>query len=339
MQNYEIVGSINENKKVVKDGNGRLLFWKKLTHYNLHVFTWLKENPNIHIPEIIEYEEIGSSLIVVEEYVEGVTLEVLLKHDISMKERMDILQQLLDGIENLHHARPAIIHRDIKPSNIMIDNALCVKIIDYDAAKLYNKDEPRDTVLLGTEESAAPEQYGFGASDTRTDIYALGILIRKMFPEDLHMLEIADVCTQMDPKNRYQSISALRKAIKVEKTHSKRVFLNIPGFRQKNPFHMVVASIAYFCILYFCLDVTIDINGVVATNPVYVVGYKIALLYMMLGWVDVFTCWTGMFEKFPFMRSDNKALRSIGVCIACICVLLIAGICVGFLQEITGVAR
>ncbi len=339
MQNYEIVGVINGNKKVIKDGNGRLLFWKKLSHYNLRVFAWLKENPNIHIPEIIEYEEVDSGLIVVEEYVDGVTLEVLLKHDISMLERMDIFQQLLDGIESLHHAKPAIIHRDIKPSNIMIDNDRCVKIIDYDAAKLYNKDEPRDTVLLGTEESAAPEQYGFGASDARTDIYALGILIRKMFLDDLHMLEVADVCTQMDPENRYQSVNALRKALKNEKTDVQRVFLNIPGFRQKNPFHMIVASIAYVCILYICLDVTIDINGVVVTNLVYVIGYKVALLYMMLGWVDVFTCWTGMFEKFPFMQSNNKALRSIGVCIACICVLLIAVICIGFLQEITGVAR
>ena len=45
-----------------------------------------------------------------------------------------------------------------------------VKIIDYDAAKLYVRGQKRDTQLIGTQGMAAPEQYGFAASDIRTDI-------------------------------------------------------------------------------------------------------------------------------------------------------------------------
>lgn len=123
----------------MKDELGKLYYLKILNNYHLSVFEWLKQHPDIHIPKIIQFEEKNEKLIVLEEYIDGITLEQLLVHEISMRERKDILNQIFDGISYLHHADPSIIHRDIKPSNIMIDQNRIIKIIDYDAAKLYVK--------------------------------------------------------------------------------------------------------------------------------------------------------------------------------------------------------
>ena len=220
IENYKTVGIVNENKKIVKDELGKLYYLKILNNYHLSVFEWLKQHPDIHIPKIIQFEEKNEKLIVLEEYI--------------------------DGISYLHHADPSIIHRDIKPSNIMIDQNRIIKIIDYDAAKLYVKNQSRDTVLLGTDGIAAPEQYGFGASDTRTDIYALGMLIKEMFSDDIDMLEVANRCTNMNPDDRYQSIEELKRVSFIQV--KKKTYMNIPGFRTGKKSHMIIASIGYFLI-------------------------------------------------------------------------------------------
>ena len=59
----------------------------------------------------------------------------------------------------------------------MISNEGNVKIIDLNTAKIFHENRQEDTMLLGTKAYAAPEQFGFGQSDSRTDIYALGVLL------------------------------------------------------------------------------------------------------------------------------------------------------------------
>lgn len=267
IENYKTVGIVNENKKIVKDEMGKLHYLKTLGNYYLSVFSWLQKHPDIHIPKIIQFEEKNENLIVLEEYIDGITLEQLLVHEISMHERKDILNQIFDGISYLHHADPSIIHRDIKPSNIMIDQNRIVKIIDYDAAKLYVKNQSRDTVLLGTDGIAAPEQYGFGASDTRTDIYALGMLIKEMFSDDINMLEVSNRCTNMNPDDRYQSIEELKRAASIQT--KKKSYMNIPGFRSDKKWHKIVASIGYFFIVLISFSSEVLVGDHVVTNPVY----------------------------------------------------------------------
>ena len=89
-----------------------------------------------------------------------------------------VIGQICNGVKVLHEN--TIVHRDLKPENILIDSKGCIKIIDYDAAKIYSWGKNEDTFLLGTAGYAAPEQYGIVQSDMRTDIYALGVLINVM---------------------------------------------------------------------------------------------------------------------------------------------------------------
>ena len=209
-------------------------------------------------------------------------------------------------------------------------------VVHYDAAKLYVKNQSRDTVLLGTDGIAAPEQYGFGASDTRTDIYALGMLIKEMFSDDINMLEVSNRCTNMNPDDRYQSIEKLKRATSIQIT--KKSCMNIPGFRSDKKWHKIVASIGYFFIVLISFSSDVFVDNHVVTNPVYCFLARLTILFMVLGWVDVFTEWTGIFNHFPWIHDKNIIKRILGYSFACCCVLFMAAIMQGVFQALLGVS-
>ena len=66
----------------------------------------------------------------------------------------------------------------------MISNDGIVKLIDFNAAKEFDQSQIEDTRLMGTRKFAAPEQYGFGQSDPRTDLYALGVTMYYLLTKD-----------------------------------------------------------------------------------------------------------------------------------------------------------
>ena len=227
---YQTVRTIDDKKSIVLDTSNGLLYFKKiLSVYNVSVFSWLRENKNPKIPQIKSFRKDGEQLVVIEEFIQGKTLEEKLGEELAFSEKKRILMDICEGLTFLHSAKPPIIHRDLKASNIMITEDGSVKIIDYDAAKIYVKDEKSDTVLIGTHGIAAPEQYGFAQSDARTDIYALGQLIRKMLPESPEAMVIAERATQMEPGKRYASAAALRKEIGRLKDPGEKKRIRIPG--------------------------------------------------------------------------------------------------------------
>ena len=130
---------------------------------------------------------------------------------LSEKETGDIAIRLCRALSLLHSHDPAFILRDIKPSNIMITNDNIMKIIDINSAKEIHENSSEDTILFGTKNYAAPEQFGFGQSDKRTDIYALGVLINVcltgQLPKDMlctshGFSEIEKKCSNIEPQNR-----------------------------------------------------------------------------------------------------------------------------------------
>ena len=127
--------------------------------------------------------------------------------------------QLCDALECLHIRFHPIIHRDIKPSNIVISSDGILKLIDYNAARRYERGATQDTRYMGTPGYAAPEQYGFFQSDVRTDIYAMGVVLNYMLT-GRHISEetasgglgrIVKRCTQLDPGKRYDSVTDVKK--------------------------------------------------------------------------------------------------------------------------------
>ena len=134
------------------------------------------------------------------------------EHYLTEREARRFLLALADGLAVLHAHR--ILHRDIKPENLIEQRDGTIRLIDFDAARLMGaegEEKAADTVYLGTRGYAPPEQYGYGATDARSDIYALGMTMQELLGPDYHG-SLARICrraAEVDPKRRYQNICAL----------------------------------------------------------------------------------------------------------------------------------
>ncbi|MEM5768014.1 MAG: protein kinase, partial [Bacillota bacterium] len=141
---------------------------------------------------------------------------------------------------------PPVIHRDLKPSNILIDPATGrISLIDFGIARSFTAGLRDDTVLAGTRRFAPPEQYGFGQTDARTDIYALGIVlcwlltgqtsVQGMSMANRLLARVIRKCAAFSPNDRYRSALALGWAL-----------TNVDGHRQRRLLRAIAFALALF---------------------------------------------------------------------------------------------
>ena len=137
-----------------------------------------------------EFKE-GEGFYLVQEYVEGFTLEEI----IDAGERWDekeinfFLNHMLNILKYLHSRNPPVIHRDIKPSNIIRKPDGTFVLIDFGAIQsVFRSATKVGSTVVGTSGYMAPEQF-MGRSVPATDLYALGTTIVHMLshqhPADL----------------------------------------------------------------------------------------------------------------------------------------------------------
>lgn len=220
---YRELTVLDEKKNIVlvQDiRNSELCVKKTLDIYSRDVYEQLASVRIEGVPAVKECVADDGKLIVVEEYVQGRSLKQVLDEQglLNEEQAYDIAVQLADILVRLHQLEPAIVHRDIKPSNIIIEKNGHVNLIDFNAARHVNADKNEDTRMLGTVYFAAPEQFGFGQSDERTDIYGLGATINYIMTGDKPGAGIAECrfsdilkkCLMVDAKDRYQSAAELR---------------------------------------------------------------------------------------------------------------------------------
>ena len=220
---YRELTVLDEKKNIVlvQDiRNSELCVKKTLDIYSRDVYEQLASVRIEGVPAVKECVADDGKLIVVEEYVQGRSLKQVVDEQglLNEEQAYDIAVQLADILVRLHQLEPAIVHRDIKPSNIIIEKNGHVNLIDFNAARHVNADKNEDTRMLGTVYFAAPEQFGFGQSDERTDIYGLGATINYIMTGDKPGAGIAECrfsdilkkCLMVDAKDRYQSAEELR---------------------------------------------------------------------------------------------------------------------------------
>lgn len=220
---YRELTVLDEKKNIVLVQyirNSELCVKKTLDIYSRDVYEQLASVRIEGVPAVKECVADDGKLIVVEEYVQGRSLKQVLDEQglLNEEQAYDIAVQLADILVRLHQLEPAIVHRDIKPSNIIIEKNGHVNLIDFNAARHVNADKNEDTRMLGTVYFAAPEQFGFGQSDERTDIYGLGATINYIMTGDKPGAGIAECrfsdilkkCLMVDAKDRYQSAEELR---------------------------------------------------------------------------------------------------------------------------------
>ena len=162
----------------------------------------------------------GDRLIVLEEFVDGVTLAQRMKQGaVSGKEARRYMLGLCDALEILHDA--CIVYRDIKPSNILITNDGTITLIDFHISRIRSGFQERDTQVAGTVGYAPPEQFGLSATEPRADIYALGVLFNQMLSGEHpsvrmcrgYPAHIVRKCTRTDVESRYPSVVSLKRAL------------------------------------------------------------------------------------------------------------------------------
>ncbi|MFT4144449.1 MAG: protein kinase [Mobilitalea sp.] len=174
---------------------------------------------------VIEVVRNESCTYLIREYIEGDTItdlvEMTKQGKLSDTIILNIIKQLCQVLNYLHSQKPPIIHRDIKPDNIIIMKDGRLKLIDFGISRRFNDEQNKDTVIMGSQYLAPPEQYGFLQTDARSDIYSLGILMFYMTTGSLDIKEMNEFiiskhlkrsilkCTRFSPKDRYSSVKQI----------------------------------------------------------------------------------------------------------------------------------
>jgi tRNA A-37 threonylcarbamoyl transferase component Bud32 len=137
-----------------------------------------------HIVHVYDHFKEGSSYYIVEEFVDGISLEALIRREryLSNDAAMLILYEVAKALKYAHDKK--VIHRDIKPSNILISRQGEVKLVDFGIATSQEETEEgltRDGMVLGTPSYIPPEQIEDARNvDKRADIYSLGVVLYEM---------------------------------------------------------------------------------------------------------------------------------------------------------------
>lgn len=328
---YQQVADINAEHSIylVQDVRSKKFYVKKLlTVYNANIYYYLMAHPIPNTPKIFLAEEDGKVLTVIEEYIPGDTLEELLDRAGTLSEDrvLDISIQLCAILTAFHRCTPAIVNRDIKPSNIKITPDGIVKLLDMNAAKWSNDQSAKDTVLLGTQGYAAPEQYGFGPSSILTDIYSVGVLMNVMLTGELPNKRIASgrltkairKCVELSPSARYQSISDLQAALyelsgksdpEAANKPNWRKFLP-PGFRSKNIIKWLFSAIGYALLFFVGLGLEVENAGVLE-----LILNRISFTIATLCVVFFNGNYLGIHQKFIMTKSKKRWVRWLGMAI------------------------
>ncbi len=181
-------------------------------------------HPNVC--RVFDIAEEGGQQFLSMEYIDGEDLASLLRRigRVPKDKALDIGRQLCAGLSAAHESE--VLHRDLKPANIMIDGRGRVKITDFGLAVL--SDQRGEEVRAGTPAYMSPEQLIHGDFSSKSDIYALGLVLYEIFTgekvyragslaqlvklhEDGHLVPPSSHVGDMDPKVDYWIMRCLEK--------------------------------------------------------------------------------------------------------------------------------
>lgn len=190
-----------------------------------------------HLPRIMQVLDVGDELVVVMEHISGDTLRNRIENHPNERAQVALViaPLLCDAASDLHERlHTAIIHRDITPSNVLCCGEgsfpASIVLIDLGIAREYKPDAAGDTSRFGTMAYAPPEQFGFGQTDARSDVYSIGMTIAfcllghdpsaqerecgfNLPGVNPALARVLAKATSFDPAHRYASARELKAAI------------------------------------------------------------------------------------------------------------------------------
>lgn len=222
--NYDVIAvySNRNNASVLRLRHKTLLQDMILRSYSekIAAYEFIKGINHLNLPTVYDVYNFPDGQIVLEEFINGITVsDILENRNYTYGGAKRVVCDVAAALVTLHSV--GIIHRDIKPENIIITNKGEVKLIDFNASREYSAQKQSDTKGLGTLGYASPEQFGISQSDSRADIYALGVLLNVMLTgkhpsEKLAKGKAGKIvlkCTQIDPNSRFQTVEKLIEAL------------------------------------------------------------------------------------------------------------------------------
>ena len=344
LSQYQHLGALREDKSIdlVRNQQTGLIGVQKVISSELYpVYLFLKEHTNPYLPVIYECIQLDENrLLIIEEYETGKNLEECLESGMkfSEAEAAGMIRDLCMALQPLHDAKPPIICRDLKAENVMLTADHRIKLIDFDIARQYQPGKHRDTVMMGTEGYAAPEQFGFSQTDARTDIYGLGVLFNYLltgkFPVEEkaagQMGKVISRCTAMNPEERYQNVKELMRALEnagAEKSpEQQKASVTVsdhttkeysiswapPGFRSGNFWKMLLAGLGYLLVAWFCFSMNFqNTDGTTANTAVQYIN-RICLWGSQMASIFLIGNYRGVRRKIPLMNHPAKSVRIVG---------------------------
>lgn len=229
--------------------------------FEREVLTWIRLDRHPHIVNAYWMDQLEAFPCLVLEYVPGGDLGRLLRQGPLRSEPALVLASQVCDAMSYAHGKLGIVHRDLKPSNCLLTSDGSLKVTDFGLARAFGEARERTlelsefdprirvqyTTAAGTPQYMAPEQFNAaGQLDTRTDIYAFGVMLYEMLGGDLpptgivagvHIRNSTKVhtfhnplaqfilrCVQLEPAQRPQTFDDAREELdQVFRSLTKRV--------------------------------------------------------------------------------------------------------------------
>ena len=199
-------------------------------------------HPNVC--RLYDLVEVGGNQFIAMEYVDGEDLSSLLTRigRLAPDKALAVARDLCAGLAAAHEA--GVVHRDLKPANVMLDGRGRARITDFGLALVETKGERG--VVAGTPAYMAPEQLAGGEVTSRSDIYALGLVLYEIFtgkrvyagrsyPEIVEerrtkkSLDISSVVREIDPRIERLILACLEDDPALRPASAKAILAALPG--------------------------------------------------------------------------------------------------------------
>ncbi len=318
---------------------------KQLKHFDEKIYSVIQNEKIKGIPHIYEIYRSGSGdekiLVIIEEYIKAYSLTDYIKeNEITEAFLVKMINSILDILEKLQNINPPIIHRDIKPDNILVKEDGEIYLVDFNISRNYTGTKSKDTVIMGTAGFAAPEQFGFGESDIRTDIYGLGATINHTLEKcnfsSAKLSVIAEKCMKLSPNERFQCIDEIKECLNKSVMNNgtddvnKKGSYMLPGFRKKNPVHMLAATFVYSFLIY--CTTTYKHDNYISDNKVFElnanrIGFSLGLFLVFL-----FSCnYLNWQNKIGWLEQASGIKKVVGIIIINLLIVLFVALIVSIL--------
>lgn len=212
-----------KNILLTKSSADNTVYVKKyISAENAEIYKSIRRSRFYGVPRVIDIYPENDYFVLIEEYICGKSLRQMLDggYDFTADFVKRLVYFLCRTLSPIH--KSGIVHRDITAANVLYSDSGEFYLTDFGNARIHKQNQSTDTEFIGTQDYAAPEQFGFGQSDRRTDIYAIGVLMNVLltggkFPTERKyrgsLARVIKRCTAVKPRDRYASVSRLRRGL------------------------------------------------------------------------------------------------------------------------------